>query len=85
MDARSFKDRMRVSYVQPDLPGKPATAAPAPPVWAFAYNVGSRGIELKFTKPLDPLQTVRIELLDGIKAIDGEPLRPWSLTFATGR
>ncbi|HET7221056.1 MAG TPA: Ig-like domain-containing protein [Vicinamibacterales bacterium] len=85
MDARSFKDHIRVTYVPPMLPGKPPVAPPPPPVWAFNYNVGSRGIELKFARPLEPFQAVRIELLAGIKAIDGEPMQPWALTFMTGR
>jgi hypothetical protein len=77
MDARSFKDRIRVAYASPQPAG--------PPAWGFNYNVGSRGIELKFAKPLERFQTVRIDLLEGIRAIDGEPLKPWSLTFVTGR
>jgi hypothetical protein len=79
MDARSFKDRIRVSYV----PRVPTEAAP-PPVFTVNYNVGSRGIELKFTKPLERLQTVKVELLDGITAIGGEPMPRWTLTFTTG-
>ncbi len=82
MDARSFKDRIRVSY-QP--PPQTATPPPAPPPFAFSYNVGTRGIELKFSKPLERFQTVKIELMDGITAIGGDPLRPWNLTFTTGR
>ena len=78
MDARSFKDRIRVSYAPPKATGQSESP---PPVWAFAYNVGSRGIELKFTKPLERFQTVRVEILEGVKAIDGEPLKPWTLTF----
>ena len=57
MDARSFKDRIRITYVPALVDGKPV-APPPPPVWAFAYNVGNRGIELKFAKPLERLQTV---------------------------
>ena len=83
MDARSFKDRIRVSYHAAASPGQ--TPAQAPPVWSHAYNVGSRGIELKFAKPLERFQTVKVELLEGIKAIDGEPLQPWALTFSTSR
>jgi hypothetical protein len=83
MDARSFKDRIRITYVPTLVNGKPVPPPP-PPVWAFAYNVGNRGIELKFAKPLERLQTVRVELLEGIVAIDGEPLKPWSITFSTG-
>jgi len=42
-------------------------------------------LELKFAKPLERFQTVKVDLLDGIKAIDGTPLKPWTLTFVTGR
>jgi hypothetical protein len=80
MDVRTFKDRIRVSYAARAAAAHP----PAAPVFTFAYNVGSRGIELKFTKPLERLQTVKIDLLDGITAIGGEPLKPWTLTFMTG-
>lgn len=85
MDARSFKGRMRVTYLAPAVPVSPQRPVPDPPTWSFAYNVGNRGLEMKFVKPLEPFQTVRIELLDGITAIDGEPLKPWTLTFSTGR
>ena len=83
MDARSFKDRIRVSY----QPGAQAatTPPPAPPAFAFNYNVGTRGVELKFSRPLERFQTVKVELLDGITAVGGDALQPWSLTFTTGR
>lgn len=83
MDARSFKDRIRITYLPSLVDGKPVPPPP-PPVWAFNYNVGNRGIELKFAKPLERLQSVRVELLPGIASIDGEPLAPWSMTFSTG-
>ncbi len=82
MDARSFKDRIRVSYQPPPLA---ATPLPMPPPFVLNYNVGTRGIELKFTKPLERFQTVKVELMDGITAVGGDPLRPWQLTFTTGR
>ena len=82
MDARSFKDRVRISYEAP--PGGPPPTGIVQPVFAFAYNVGSRGIEVKFTKPLERLQKVRVELLEGITAVGGEALKPWALTFTTG-
>jgi hypothetical protein len=82
MDARSFKDRIRVSYQgPPQAAGQP----PAPPPFSFNYNVGTRGIELKFSKPLERFQTVRVEFLEGITALGGDALRPWTLTFTTGR
>jgi hypothetical protein len=84
MDVRSFKDRVQISY-QAAAPGMPSPTGIVQPVFTVAYNVGSRGIEVKFTKPLERLQKVRIDLLEGITAIGGEPLKPWTLTFTTGR
>jgi len=83
MDARSFKDRVRVSYAAKE--GVAQGLPPGPPIVNSAYNVGNRGLELKFAKPLERFQTVKVDLLDGIKAIDGTPLKPWTLTFVTGR
>jgi hypothetical protein len=83
MDVRSFKDRVRVSYVP--RAGVTQPQALAPPTMSLAYNVGNRGLEMKFAKPLERFQAVKIELLEGVKAIDGTPLQPWSLTFSTGR
>ena len=41
-------------------------------------------LELKFTKPLERFRTVNIELLEGILGTDGQPLKPWTLTFSIG-
>jgi hypothetical protein len=81
MDARSFKDHVRVSYQGTGQNQPPA----APPAFAFNYNVGTRGIELKFSRPLEQFQTVKVELLEGITAVGGDPLAPWTMTFVTGR
>lgn len=83
MDARTFKDRVRVSY-ESAKPGMPPPTGVAQPVYTYTYNVGSRGLEVKFTKPLERLQRVRVDLLEGITAIGGDPLKPWTLTFTTG-
>ena len=46
---------------------------------------GSRGVEIKFSTPLDRFRQVKIELMSGIvSAGDQQPLAPWSLTFTTG-
>ena len=81
LDRETLKDRIRLSY---------ATAAPAgmpqAPSIAFtiAYNAADRIIEVRFTKPLDSYRTVKVELLEGIVGADGQPLKPWTLTFTTG-
>ncbi len=80
MDPKTFRGRVRVSYVGSAQPG----AAP-PPTVTVRYIEGSRGIEIKPSAPFDRLRQVKVELLDGIlSAVDGKPLAPWSLTFTTG-
>lgn len=79
MNGSTVRSRIRVTY------GAPAQGeAPAPPEFAASYNEGLRALEIKFAKPLERFQTVKVELLDGITATDGQPLRPWTLTFLTG-
>ncbi len=48
------------------------------------YDAATRSIEIRFQQPLEPLRTVRVELLDGVTGFDGGPVRPWSLTFSVG-
>jgi hypothetical protein len=69
--------RIRASYVG---------AAPDAPPLAFktTYDAATRSISLEFATPLEPLRTVKVELLDGLLAFDGGPLAPWTLTFSVG-
>jgi hypothetical protein len=79
MEARSFQGRIRVSYAPPSQ----GQATP-PPAFAAAYDPGNRSVEIKFKEPLERFHTVRVELLEGITAVDGQLLQPWTLTFLTG-
>lgn len=80
MDPRSFRDHVRVTYAAP-AQGLP----PAPPSFTATYDTrGNRALEIKFAKPLDRFQLVKVELLEGIAGADGQALPPWTLTFTTG-
>lgn len=79
LNPATIMGRIKVSYV-----GGPTAEEPAPLEFQHTYDAGPRAIEIKFTRPLDRFRTVRIELLDGIKAFDGAPLTPWTLTFSVG-
>lgn len=59
---------------------------PQPPPLAVttSYAPGTRVLELKFGEPLARFRVVRVELLEGIRALDGAPLVPWVLTFTVG-
>ena len=78
--AASIANRVRVTYTS----ASPATAPPPPPAFTAAYQEGTRSIEIKFAQPLERFSTVKVELLEGIRAFDGQPLAPFTLTFTTG-
>jgi hypothetical protein len=73
----SLAGRVRATYV-----GAPAGAEG--PTLKTTYDGANRAIEIKFDKPLEPFRTVKIEILDGVKAFDSAPLAPWTLTFTVG-
>ena len=81
MDGKTFKGHLRASYV---VTAPAAPPPPAMPTVSATYNEGNRALELKFAQPLERFQTVKIELLEGITAFDGQPLAPWSMTFSVG-
>ncbi len=78
MKAASLEKRVRIHYAGPSPPPGP------PPSPTAVYNDGTRSLEIRFKEPLAPFQTVVVQLDDGIEAIDGQPLKAWSLRFTTG-
>lgn len=78
LDAKTIDGQIRVTYV-----GAPSDA-PAPLEFQQTYDAGTRAIELKFAQPFERFRTLRVELLDGLKAFDGAPVRPTVITFSAG-
>ena len=78
--AATFKGRIAVRY------GLVATNEPAAPPIEFTtqYLPGTRVLEIKFVQPLEPFRPVQIDLVNGIMGTDGQPLKPWTLTFLLG-
>jgi hypothetical protein len=72
----SLAGRLRVSYV-----GGPADATLP---FQTTYDGANRALVLKMTQPFETYRTVKVEILDGIKAFDGAPVTAWSLTFSVG-
>jgi Big-like domain-containing protein len=57
----------------------------SPPVqFQYGYDAATRAIEIKFTQPLERFGTVRVDFLEGLKAFDGGPFKPRTLTFSIG-
>jgi hypothetical protein len=79
----TLKGRIRIGYVGAESTERGEAQAPAIDV-KTSYDPGTRALELTFTRPLERFRRVRIELLEGIKAFDGAPVNPWTLTFSLG-
>jgi hypothetical protein len=81
MEPRSIRDRVKVAYVA----AEGTAAPPPPPAFTTTYNDAAHAIEIRFEQPLERFQQVKVDLLEGMTALDGQALKPWSLTFTTGR
>lgn len=83
IDPATLKGNVHVGYLKSETVerGEPVTpTAQVTPIWTQA----NRELQLKFSQPLERFRTVKVELTDGIKGTDGQPLKPWTLTFTTG-
>jgi hypothetical protein len=83
IDPATLKGHVRASYLpaQSAERGEPDTP---PAEFTTQYNAGSRVLEIRFAKPLERFRTLKLELMEGIVGTDGQPLKPWTLTFLTG-
>jgi len=83
LDQATLKGRIKPHYLESQSAerGEPVTP---PADFTFQYAPANRVLELKFTKPLERFRTLKIDLLDGIMGTDGQPLKPWTLTFMLG-
>lgn len=78
----SLAGRIRVTYV-----GVPAGAPGSVEkglAFQTVYDGANRAIQVRMTQPFEAFRTVKIEILEGIKAFDGAPVTPWTLTFTVG-
>jgi hypothetical protein len=82
LDQATLKDKIRVRYNQSQA--VPPAEPPPPAEFTFQYARANRVLEVKFAKPLERFRTVNIELLEGILGTDGQPLKPWALSFSLG-
>jgi len=80
LDEATLTGRVRVSYLQPPSGAAPVVAIQHTETWDAANRV----LAIKFAAPLERFRTVKVELLEGIRGTDGQPLKPWTLTFTTG-
>jgi hypothetical protein len=76
----SLSERIRISYARPQT----LAAAPIPKFTAL-YRPDTRSVTIEFDEPLGALQTVKVELLEGITGTNGLPLPPALYRFKTAR
>jgi Big-like domain-containing protein len=83
LDPATLKGRIKPHYLESQSAerGEPVTP---PAEFTFQYAGANRVLEIHFTKPLERFRTLKIDLLEGIVGTDGQPLKPWTLTFMLG-
>jgi len=83
LDQTTLKNRIKASYLESQSVerGEPTTPTAE---FTYQYAAFNRVLEIKFTKPLERFRTLKIDLVEGILGTDGQPLKPWTLTFALG-
>jgi hypothetical protein len=83
LDPATLRSHIRARYLEAQSVerGEPTTPAAE---FTFQYGAANRVLEIRFTKPLERFRTLKVDLLTGIHGTDGQPLKPWTLTFALG-
>ena len=79
VDPRTIDGHVTVTYVPPA-----GGTAPPPPAFTTAYNDVAHAIEIRFAQPLERFQQVKVEITEGVVALDRQPVKPWTLIFTTG-
>jgi hypothetical protein len=75
IDARSVGGSIKVSYTG---------EGGMPPAFRTTYDAATRSLTLRFATPLERFRTVQIEVGETLRAFDGAPTKPWTLTFTVG-
>ena len=83
IDPATLKGHIKPHYLESQSAerGEPATPAVE---FTYQYAAANRVLEIKFTKPLERFRSLKLDLVDGILGTDGQPLKPWTLTFMLG-
>jgi hypothetical protein len=83
LDQSTLKGRVKPHYLESQSAERGEPVNPAVD-FTFQYSAANRVLEVKFTKPLERFRTLKLDLVEGIMGTDGQPLKPWTLTFMLG-
>jgi len=81
IDPRTIDGHVTVAYIPAAAAGTPP---PAVPSFTTVYNDVAHAIEIRFAQPLERFQQVKVEITEGIIALDRQGVKPWTLVFTTG-
>lgn len=82
IDQATLKGHVRARYLESQTVER---GEPTPVVdLTTRYSGANRVLEVRFSKPLERFRSLKVELLEGILGVDGQPLKPWTLTFSIG-
>jgi hypothetical protein len=83
VDPATLEGHVRIAYSarQAAERGEPQ---PPPIDFTVEYHPATRSLAITPTAPLQRFRDVTLQLLEGIQGPTGQPLAPWTLTFATG-
>jgi hypothetical protein len=83
IDQSTLKNHIKTGYLESQSVerGEPTTPSAE---FTYQFAPANRVLEIKFAKPLERFRTLKIDLVQGILGTDGQPLKPWTLTFALG-
>ena len=83
LDAASLEGRVVLSYAAEESRER---GEPEPPAIGFTlrYEPGDRALTIQPAEPWARFREVRLQLVEGIRAGDGRPLKPYRLSFVTG-
>jgi hypothetical protein len=84
MKADTLKGRVRIGYSEAESAARNEPEPPPAPPFTMNYDAGKRVLTIAFSRPLERFRTLYVQLVEGIEAFDGQPLKPWTLTFQLG-
>ncbi len=83
LDPATLKGHVRAHYLESQTVERGEPTTPTVDL-TIQYSGANRVLEIRFSKPLERFRTLKVDLLDGILGVDGQPLKPWTLTFSIG-
>jgi hypothetical protein len=83
INVETLKGNVRIGYSSAQATERGEPQAPSLEA-RLNYNRGTRVLEIVFSEPLERFRTITVRLSEAIMGTDGQPLKPYTLTFTLG-